>query len=238
MSPQPLGRVKPDARLHIGPLKPAGAFDPELCRLATYVISLWSYTEAGLLRMASAFLKAEQRVVTSMLQAVKNTEGRRAAVRAAAEHCLVESPDDLRFFIAALDSLEIAERLRHRYAHYIWASSPDIPGAVILIDPRLLERAHAVEAEGVTEQGWLAAGATHFDRMKALVYRKEDLNADVSEACNAALIMDGVEEWYGWLAIDERDLATPVRDLLLEEHPRLRRAFEKRKSDSSEGAAV
>lgn len=47
MSPQPLGRVNPDARLDIGPLAPACDFDPDLCRLATHVISLWSYTEAG-----------------------------------------------------------------------------------------------------------------------------------------------------------------------------------------------
>jgi hypothetical protein len=228
MSPQPLGRIKPDATLHIGPLAPAADFDAELCKLATYVISLWSYTEAGLLRMASQFLRTEQSVVTDMLQAVKSAEGRWAAVKAAGLHRLAASPDDSLFFLAALDALAHAQRLRHQYAHSIWASSPDIPGAIILIDPRLIERAVAAEYEGITEVGWQFTSATHFDRMKVMVYRQPDLMEDVREAGDAALIMDGLEEWYGFLSVDARDLASNIHDHLLEEYPRLRNAFNKR----------
>jgi len=238
MSPQPLGRVKPDAELHFGPLAPAGEFDPELCRLATYVISLWSYSEAVLLRMASSFLKSEQRIVVDMLKAVKSTDGRRAAIRAAGEHRLANSPDDLRFFMAALDALAYAEGLRHRFAHHVWASSRDVPGGIILVDPRLVERAVAAEAEGATEKNWRSTGAPHFDRMEVMVYRIQDLKEDVSEALDAAMIADGLDEWYGFIALDARDLATPIRDLLLEQYPRLRRAFDKRSQSTPGTVAV
>jgi hypothetical protein len=232
MSPQPLGQVKPDARLHIGPLAPAGEFDPDLCRQATYVISLWSYTETRLLRMASSFLKSEQSLVTDMLQAVKSSDGRRAAIRAAGEHRLANQPGDLTLFLAALDALAHAELLRNRYTHHVWASSPDIPGAIILVDPRLVGRAVAAEAEGATGRGWLYPGASHFDRMQVMVYRSQDLKEDVTEAVDAALIADGIEDWYAWLACDARELATHSRDLLLEQFPRLRRAFEKRQQSA------
>lgn len=241
MSPQPLARVKPEASLHIGALSPAGDFDPELCRLAVHVISLWSYTEAGLLRMAAQFLASEQPLVTHMLQAVKNAEGRRAAVKAAGLQRLSGGSDDASFFLAALDALGHAEELRNRYAHQIWASSPDIPDAIILIDPRLIERAEALEAAGAIEGHWLLPSASHFDRMKVMVYRKPDLQKDVSEACDAAIIVDQLVEWYGFRSIAAPELAAPIRDLLLEQYPRLRDAYSRRRSQAQEdadGAAV
>jgi len=180
--------------------------------------------------MASQFLQAEQTLVADMLQAVKSAEARRAAIKAAAQHRLAASPDELRFFLAALEALSHAEGNRHRFAHHIWASSGDIPGAIILIDPALVERSVAAEAEGITEHGWRFAEAPHFDRMRVMVYRKQDLMEEVGEAADAASIMDGLEEWYAF--VSDQEVSATIRDMLLEQYPRLRRAFDRAAPES------
>jgi hypothetical protein len=161
-----------------------------------------------------------------MLQAVKSAESRKAAVKAAGEHRLANSPSERKFFLAALKALSYAEGLRNHYAHHIWAYSHDVPGAIILIDPRLVERAVAAEAAGTTEKGWQFPKAPHLDRMKVMVYRKQDLVDDVSEAVDAAMLIDGLEEWYGFLALDAHDLSASIEQLLLEQYLRFRRAYE------------
>lgn len=235
MSPQPLARVKPDARLHIGHLSPAGEFDAELCKSVAHVISLWSYVEAGLLRMASSFLYAEHAIVVEMLQAVKSSEGKRAAVMAAGAHRFAQSPIDQGFFLCAVEVLGCAETIRNRYAHHVWASSPDIPGSIILIDPRQIERATAIEASGSTERSWRFPDAPHFDRMSVMVYRRQDLEADVREAIDAAVLIDGLEEWCGFLLPEEcRELSEGVQAVMLINSPRLVKALRRRGGELAE----
>jgi hypothetical protein len=66
--------------------------------------------------------------------------------------------------------------------------------------------------------------------MRVMVYRKQDLMEEVGEAADAASIMDGLEEWYAF--VSDQEVSATIRDMLLEQYPRLRRAFDRAAPES------
>lgn len=211
MSPQPLSRVKPGASWSTGlHLNKSLACDlpDELWALGTKIISTWSFVEAELLRMAIRYVGADRARIASILHAIRSGSATRAAVEAGALYEL-DDEDDKKAFRATMKALAHPETIRNRYAHHIWASSEDVPDALLLVDPTTIDR-------------WAAGVTDRIDESKTMVYRRNDMQNDLEEMVEAASLMSGLYSWY-FERFVERSQALQG---LLNNHPRFRQAYQ------------
>lgn len=191
MSPQPLNRVKPVRTIEMYP----EALDkcPALAGKVMRIIGTWSAIESEFFRLAASFLRADFQIVTTMLLEVTSNEGRRAAIRAAAEHAL--SGGDLAVFKAIDDLAKACRDRRNEFAHYVWGWSEELPDALLLFEPPYLAQHTAAvlayyhkydpfrTGDGLLAIGAIASGDPEWPRLdhsKVMVYREADLSADLA----------------------------------------------------------
>lgn len=213
MTPNPVSQVRADAAIRAWWDLPS-----ELCLDVAEIVRRWAFVEAALLRMTQSFLQAEFTLVASMLLKIDNMGSRRAALHGAAEKRL--QGDDLALWRACFTAMRRAEEVRNKWVHSHWAGAPEIPNAILLIDPRHLEAWHA-EANEKEE-------FPRLDRDKVMVYRKADLESDLRDVSEAVHIVEHLEEWVGWVMVDAPELAAGEREILLDEFPRVKRAYVQR----------
>lgn len=135
--PQPLSRVMPNAGVILGnagdrPL----ARHPELAVLAIEAIASWSNVEGFMLRLFMQLLGGNESLAASVFLALENQASKTAAINAAAVTALREQPDELNLLRAILSIAKTNEKDRNKLAHWTWGDSPNIPDAVLLVDPR------------------------------------------------------------------------------------------------------
>lgn len=187
MSPQPLSRVKRVASLNISD----NAVDhrPALTGMVMRVIATWSGIELEFFFLTASFLKADYDIVTRMLLEITGSEGRRAAMRAAAEHALSQDELELELF-RKLDATGKACRdRRNAFAHGKWAYADELPDALLLYDASdFAEYTMGVNAYHYRRAALTDAGREDeaakltlpkLDHSKVAVYREADLKADV-----------------------------------------------------------
>ena len=190
--PHPLSRVKPDAELRIR----ASVLPPDLCVHVTRTLSAWSYADHIIGTMLANFLDADFEVVSSMYEALTSAEAKRAVLLAAANS---SSPDDYPLVQAVFSYVRASRKTRNAFAHHVWLTSPDLPCAMILADPKVLTDP-AIRIRGMAKRGELQPKTTHIgkavriempqmpvpDRSKMIVYKEKDL-ADAAQWAEVCL---------------------------------------------------
>lgn len=119
-----------------------------------------------------------------MYQALAGAEAKRAALGAAATVRL--SKDDQLLFTAVSQAVAHPRRLRNSFAHDIWGVSPDIPDALLQIEPAALTDANVRAI--VNNRSGTAHTDDIFDKSRAFVWREKDFE-DANEAMLEGLVI-------------------------------------------------
>ncbi|MFC3642503.1 hypothetical protein [Aquibium oceanicum] len=137
--PQPLSRVNPNASVMVGNAGiPVFHHNPSLGLLAMESIATWSNVENFLLGLYLELLGgASDRAAIAYL-AIETQSAKTQAIRAVAQSVLNE--DHFELLAAILKVAKTAQKSRDKLAHHIWGFSPNLPDALLLVDPRALAR--------------------------------------------------------------------------------------------------
>ena len=108
-----------------------------LAVLAMEAIASWSNVEAFMLSFFVTLLGGETLASTVYL-ALDGSGPKMAAIRAAASAALGATPERLSLFRALLDIAKTNQKARDKLAHWTWGYSPQLPDALLLVDPKAL----------------------------------------------------------------------------------------------------
>lgn len=120
-------------------------------------------------------LGATARPAAAMFAALTSTQAQMAALRAATDSLV--QPREMEMFEIVVSFVGSALKERNRVAHWLWAHSPELPDAILLVDPaESLERQVAL-TEVFHELADVppVPGRLGYDRTKIMVYREHDL---------------------------------------------------------------
>ena len=156
--PHPLSRVAPNAGVIIGNAgdRPLSRH-PDLAILAIEALASWSNVEAFLLRLFVDLFGGHGSLAANVFLSLEGQSAKNAAIAAAAASALGTRPEELRVLQAILAITKTNEKDRNKLAHWTWGESPDLPDAILLVDPR--------------------SSIGTFDRSKVFVYRAPDFQA-------------------------------------------------------------
>ena len=222
MPPQPLSSIREHpSRLDIGPHTLRQ--QPDLATLVMDVISTWSSADLTVVELISNMLEADFEIVAIMLGALRSAEGKRAAIDATAKVRLAADPELLSLFEAVMKVTKASRSRRNDFAHHVWASCPDIPKSLCLIDPRYMGRFFSELSRyrrGVPKRTpvGLRLQSPDFDYSNVLVFRKKDFEEESKNARRAARLMTDLR-----LALDANHPASAERRALLENDPDIQR---------------
>lgn len=160
--PQPLSRIAPNAGVLLGNAgdRPISRH-PELAVLAIEAIASWGNVEAFLLRLFICLFGGVESVASEVFLALGNQSAKTAAINVAAESVLQNRDDERKILKALIAISKTHEKSRNKLAHWIWGDSPQLPDALLLVDPRL-----SIE---------------HPDTSKIYVYKADDFNKIISD---------------------------------------------------------
>lgn len=160
--PQPLSRVAPNANIMLGNV-PDPTLDrhPDLALLSMKAIGSWSNVELRMLETFVQLMGGPQETATFVFLALESTSAKSSAITAAAR----QLQDDHRRLLTALNGISrTQQKHRDKLAHWIWGDSPQLPDAVLLINPKTLVDQIA-----------------HTDRNEVFVYRAVDFQTIIAD---------------------------------------------------------
>jgi hypothetical protein len=108
--------------------------NPRLGALVAEAIASWSNVESFMLRMFIALVGGKQAVAANMYLALDGNGPKKAAITAAATAIL--PPDRLDLFRVIMAIADTNEKSRNKLAHWVWGESPELPGLLLLADPK------------------------------------------------------------------------------------------------------
>ena len=190
MTGQPLARFKDVTSFTF---VPGSVFKrPILAPYVMVVIERWSLAETSMFNIASDALHAEPVIATAMLQAIDNQAAQRLAVLAAAKAVL--DADDWLLFEAAFYTTNPSRNARNQFVHYLWGTSDQLPGALLLFDPKYstLDRAKRIKRvskrikRGVHP---VFAGERSIDVTGISVWREADFKCEAKNAERAQQVI-------------------------------------------------
>lgn len=180
--PNPLSRVRSNALMSYGP--DSLEQRPELALMVIECIARWSHIEAAMGRLLAHMLGAKAAApAVAMFQSLTSGAARLDALWTAAEVTLDEE------YLGYLDAgLRYSRRIanqRHDFAHHIWGACPELPHALLLIDPKemadLTVRERQIlewnEGEPSGEVFDAIVQGIHLNLDRVMVYRKPDFEA-------------------------------------------------------------
>jgi hypothetical protein len=216
--PQPLRRVYPrDARQRFG-VAEVLAFPGLVAHIHT-VTQIWAYNEAILDGLLANFLEADFKVVRAMTKALTGAEGKRAAITAAGRLSLSE--DDFSLFEAVMKVVRPSRQRRNDFVHHLWGVSPDIPGALLLLDPQeIVEAQFAVNALLASHRAGRPQTMIPKD-MNPMVYFEKDLVESATTAAEAADLINQLAFACSKAGESARTLAR----IQLKKDPRIQRSL-------------
>ncbi len=138
MPPQPIRSVRRNATVQLDPF--ALRRHPDLAARVAEIIAVWSRVDSELGGILAYMLKGGARPSIAMYSALTSSAAQMAALEAAARVSL--SPDDLGLFRAILVLVKRAGAKRNKIAHWLWGDSPEIPEALLLVDPEAVLLQH------------------------------------------------------------------------------------------------
>jgi hypothetical protein len=183
MAPQPLSRVRPNARALPGP-ETLYSQRPNLAPLAMAVIAHWSEIEAKTASMLAFILRAEAAPTMAMLQAIRSASAQMDMIEAAGSSKL--SGEQLEMFDAIIRLARNAAKKRHPIAHHIWAFSMDMVDAALLVEPAAYLEMFVTLSTSET------AALLSLDNKRIMVYRERDFQEIIEEMKVVLRCIDGV----------------------------------------------
>ncbi len=140
--PQPLSRVLPNVGgLEIGNVGTRTLTQrPELALMAMEAIATWSHVENFMLRMYVELAGGAGADAAAVYLAMETATAKSAAISVLAARKL--TPENQRLLRAIIKLVKTAQKDRDKLAHWVWGLSPDLPDALLLLDPRSLSSSH------------------------------------------------------------------------------------------------
>jgi hypothetical protein len=129
---QPLSQVKSAAMLHFYP-PDIMTVRPRLAPLIAECIAEWAQIECTLGIILAVILETEAQTGLAMYMSLTSLSNQMTVVSAAAKAKLTVADEEL--FSAVLMVVKSAAKDRHKFAHWCWALSDDLPDALLLLDP-------------------------------------------------------------------------------------------------------
>lgn len=135
--PQPLSRVAPNASIVVGNAgdRPI-ARHPDLAVLAMEAIASWSNVENFMLGLFLELFGGHSSLAAEVFLSLEGRAAKLAAINAAATSVLKDRDEELRVLRAILAIVKTNEKDRNKLTHWIWGDSPNLPDALLLVDPR------------------------------------------------------------------------------------------------------
>jgi len=104
--------------------------------LAMEAIATWSNVESFMLGLFVELLGGGNSLATEVFLSLDGQAAKSAAINAAATSVLKDRDAELRVLRAIIAIAKTNEKDRNKLAHWTWGDSPDLPDALLLIDPR------------------------------------------------------------------------------------------------------
>jgi hypothetical protein len=175
MPPQPLSSAYAAVSLQIGP----NAIDrePTVASAAMKVVAMWAEVEAIQGMIMTNLLGTQSRLAMQMYSAIIGSAAQIAALNALARSTL--SKGLLTLFQILNRIASACAKERHKIAHSTWATSADVPDALLLINPdnridydiQLIEWEYSVTS-GINPN----AEPPFLNQSGVWIYRQADLN--------------------------------------------------------------
>jgi hypothetical protein len=194
--PQPLSRISPDATVTLWP-----SVDSRVVYvLASSIIALSAQVDHELSLLLVRIIGADARPALAMFDELDSPRAQLRLLGAAARAHLGPGTKQHRVFKAVLKSAEVAQAERHKVAHWIWGHCPELPGALLLADPRAV-RTQTIELTRMLEK-----------RKNALVYvlQTDDEQGKQDDIALSKLYAADKESI---LVYRDGDLSRSIRDL-------------------------
>jgi hypothetical protein len=195
MPPQPLRSVHRTAKVYAD--HTGIARSPELVQLVGQAIAIWAHVESSLANLLAVMLKgASAETAIAMFGALTSTNAQTDVLRAAAELALKDTTSK-RIFEAIIRLVRERARTRHKFAHWLWTSSKDVPDALLLIDPRADQQTKldvaalfdAIRSGTLTEV--TEKDHPELDKRMVWVYRRRDLEEIIEDFTRISVICRG-----------------------------------------------
>lgn len=107
---------------------------PQLAIAAIEAIGSWSNVEAFLLRLYVSLLGGAEELAADMYLSLETQSAKAQALQTVARKKLSE--ENLALLNAILAIAKTSQKSRDKLAHHVWGESPDLPDALLLIDPK------------------------------------------------------------------------------------------------------
>ena len=181
--PNPLSRVSPRASAYFAP--DALLQRSELAPLVAHVIGTWARCDYAIAALLTQFLKSDFKVVYAMYESLTSNEARRAVIHAAAQASLPS--DRFELFQRVMRAVTASRTTRNDFVHKIWAISPEIPEALLLVDISdfMIPNINVSEMMAWKRQSHPkpeSFAIKSLERKHILVYRKKELEHAVKQA--------------------------------------------------------
>jgi hypothetical protein len=159
MPPEPLSEFAPKASIMLAGI---GARyltrHPALGLLAVEAIASWSRVEGFMLNLFIELFGGDGALAATVFLALEADGPKGAAIRAAAEKL---DGDKRNLLSAILAIAKTNKKARDKLCHWLWGESPNLPDALLLVDPR-------------------STIGMDLDRSKVYVYREQDFLAIIN----------------------------------------------------------
>lgn len=135
--PQPLSSVAPHASVIIGnagdrPL----ARHPQLAILAIEALASWSNVESFMLNLFVQLLGGHGALAANIFLSLEIQNAKTAVIQAAANTVLKNEPDKIKLLNAIIAIAKTNQKSRDKLAHWTWGDSPNLPDALLLVNPK------------------------------------------------------------------------------------------------------
>lgn len=146
--PQPLSRipVKPLVRIgNVGdyPMR----LRPELAVLVADSIATWATLESFMLRLFVALMGGSSETAARVFLALEIQSAKSAAIQAVATKKLPTNQQNLLTTILAL--VKSQQKVQDKLAHWTWGYAPELPDALLLINPKAIIDLHELNFSGI-----------------------------------------------------------------------------------------
>ena len=162
---------------------------PKFAAQVLETIAIWSHNDQFLAQIITNFLSSDVELVSAILREIRR-EAVTSSIDAAAKLRLGD--DHYRLFAASLATTKGSRNRRDEFAHHIWGTSDALPDALILADPRDLNKEIA-GFMGPLHRGQnvapVYANGLPWDSSKYYVYKSKDLEVSLAEATRARKVI-------------------------------------------------
>jgi len=162
---------------------------PELAVLVTSIFARWAWIEHQLSVLLLFILGADAKPAFAMFSILNTQRLQERAIQAAAEAAL--PADQLEVFLAVMSVTDTVQKDRHKLAHWIWGTCPELPDHLLLANPDALKEGEFQRAKvlAAPPPGGMDPGEFNklfeTDPSQIFVYSKSDLERierDLQEA--------------------------------------------------------